>query len=116
MSDQTQLSIPMEQHAKGVILCPAGRVDGTNAGDLESAMRGQLEAGQTTLIFDFADLKYISSAGLRVLLVAARDTQSKGGKAIFCGLSKQIAEVFAVSGFDKILAVHDNRAEALGAI
>ena len=114
MSDQTQLSVPIEQHDKGIILCPAGRVDGSNAGKLENAIRAQLEAGHAVLVFDFTGLNYISSAGLRVLLVAARDTQSRGGKAIFCGLSKQIAEVFAISGFDKILAVHSSRDEALG--
>ena len=116
MSDQTELSISTERHDKGAILCPSGRVDGTNAGTLESAIREQLEAGQSVLVFDFADLNYISSAGLRVLLVAARDTQSRRGKAVFCGLSKQIAEVFSVSGFDKILAVHASRDEALNAI
>ena len=116
MSDQTQLSVATEQHDKGVILCPSGRVDGTNAGTLEGVIREQLEGGQSVLVFDFSGLNYISSAGLRVLLVAARDTQSRGGKSVFCGLSKQIAEVFAVSGFDKILAVHSSRDEALGAI
>ena len=116
MSDQTQLSVATEQHDKGVILCPSGRVDGTNAGALENAIREQLEAGQSILVFDFTDLNYISSAGLRVLLVAARDTQSRGGKSVFCGLSKQIAEVFSVSGFDKILAVHANRDEAVATL
>ena len=116
MSDQTRLSVATEQHDKGVVLCPAGRVDGTNAGSLEGVVREQLEGGQSVLVFDFSDLNYISSAGLRVLLVAARDTQSRGGKAVFCGLSKQIAEVFAVSGFDRILAVHASRDDALGAI
>ena len=116
MSDQTALSVPTEQHDKGVVLCPTGRVDGTNAASLQRLIQEQLDAGQSALVFDFTDLSYISSAGLRVLLVAARDAQAKGGKAAFCGLSKQIAEVFSVSGFDKILAVHAGRDEALEAI
>ncbi len=116
MSEQTQLSISTEGLDKGVILCPGGRVDGTNAGTLEGVIREQLEGGHSVLVFDFTNLNYISSAGLRVLLVAARDTQSRGGKSVFFGLSKQIAEVFSVSGFDKILAVHASRDEALGAI
>ena len=116
MSDQTRLSIAAEPHDKGVTLIPSGRVDGTNAGTLESAIRSQLDGGQCNLVFDFTNLNYISSAGLRVLLVAARDSQSRGGKAVFCGLSKQIAEVFSVSGFDKILAVHASRDEALESI
>lgn len=116
MSEQSQLSVLTEQQGDAVILCPSGRVDGSNVDALENAIHNQMTAGQATLVFDFSGLNYISSAGLRVLLVAARDAQFKGGKALFCGLSKQIAEVFAVSGFDKILAVHDGRDDALEAI
>jgi len=113
MSDQTRLSIAIEEHNKGVILKPGGRVDGTNARSLESTIKEQLAGGQSVILFDFTELSYISSAGLRVLLVAARDSQSKGGKAFFFGLSKQIAEVFAVSGFDRILTVCATLDEAL---
>ena len=83
-----QLSVPTEQHEKGVILCPSGRVDGANAGSLERVVRQQLEAGQSLLVFDFTNLNYISSAGLGVLPVAARDIKSKGGKAVFLRLVK----------------------------
>ena len=116
MINQTQLAVTTEPHEKGIVLCPAGRIDGSNAGVLEEAIREQLESGHSVLVFDFSELNYISSAGLRILLVAARDTQSQGGKSIFCGLSEQIAEVFSVSGFDKILAIHASRDEALGTI
>jgi len=116
MSDQTQLSISTEKHDKAVILCPSGRIDGTNAASLEKVIREQLDGGQSKLVFAFSDLQYISSAGLRVLLVAARDAQSRGGKSAFCDLSKPIAEVFSVSGFDRILAVHATRDEALDSI
>ena len=116
MKDQTQLSISTEKHDKGTVLCVIGRVDAANAGTLEGVVRDQLEAGQPVLAFDFTNLGYISSAGLRVLLVAARQCQSKGGKCVFFGLSKTIAEVFAISGFDKILNVRASRGEALGSI
>ena len=116
MKDQTQLSISTERHDKGIVLCVNGRVDGTNAGTLEGIVRDQLEAGQSALAFDFTNLSYMSSAGLRVLLVAARQCRSKGGKCVFFGLSKMIAEVFSISGFDKILTVRASRGEALGSI
>ena len=116
MSEQTQLSISTEKHDKGAILCVNGRVDGTNAGTLEGIVRDQLEAGQSALAFDFTNLGYMSSAGLRVLLVGARQCQSKGGKCVFFGLSKMIAEVFEISGFGRILTVRSSRDEALGSI
>ncbi len=113
MSGQTQLSIGVEKHDKRVILCVNGRVDGTNVSMLDDAVHDQLEAGQSALVFDCTNLSYISSAGLRVLLVAARECQSRGGKSVFCGLSKMVTEVFAISGFDKILTVLASRDEAL---
>ncbi|MCE2424937.1 MAG: STAS domain-containing protein [Pseudomonadales bacterium] len=116
MANHTPLSVPSEEHDKAVILCPAGRVDGTNVAILQGAVRERLDAGQTTVVFDLVDLNYISSAGLRVFLMAARDLQRHGGKALFCGLSEQIMQVFEITGFDKILSVHGTRDEALGAI
>ncbi len=113
MSVQTQLSIDVEKHDKGLVLCVNGRVDGTNASMLDEVVRDQLEAGQSSLVFDFTNLSYISSAGLRVLLVAARECQSRDGESVFCGLSKMVAEVFEISGFDKILTVLASRDEAL---
>ena len=116
MVNHSPLSVPSVEHDKAVILCPTGRVDGTNVTILQSAVRERIDADQTTLVFDMADLNYISSAGLRVLLIAARDLQSHGGKALFCGLSEQIAQVFEITGFDKILSVHGDREDALAVI
>ena len=116
MANPSTLSVPSVEHDKAVILCPTGRVDGTNVSILQAAVRERLDAGQTVLVFDLVDLNYISSAGLRVLLMAARDLQSHGGKGLFCGLSEQIRQVFEITGFDKILSVHGNREEALATL
>ncbi|MCY4357090.1 MAG: STAS domain-containing protein [Gammaproteobacteria bacterium] len=116
MSEQNQLSVATESHDKAMILRPEGRIDGSNASTLDSAIQEQFEGGNAVLVFDFSNLNYISSAGLRILLVAARDAQSKGGKSVFCGLSTQIAEIFSVSGFDKILTIHPGLPEALDAV
>ncbi len=116
MASETQLAIRTEQDEKAVILCLSGRVDGTNASILDEAVRDRIDAGQPALLFDFDELEYISSAGLRVLLLAARRMQASKGKTLFCGLSEQIAEVFRVSGFDHILPVFGTRSEALATI
>ncbi len=116
MANESALSVQTERSEKAVIICPVGRVDGSNVGVLESAVQEQFAAGQKTLIFDFEDLNYISSAGLRVLLVTARRAQAEGGKALFCGLAEHIAHVFEISGFTNILTICQNRSEALAAV
>ena len=116
MANQSSLTVPSTEQDDAVVLCPSGRVDGTNVTILQGAVRERLEANQTRLVFDMVDLNYISSAGLRVLLMAARDLQAQGGKAVFCNLSEQIRQVFEIMGFDKILAVHGSREDALAAL
>ncbi len=115
MANQSSLTVPGVEEDDAVVLCPAGRVDGTNVTILQTAVRERLEAGQTKVVFDLVELNYISSAGLRVLLMAARDLQGQGGKAVFCNLPEQIRQVFEITGFDKILSVHGDRAAALSA-
>ena len=116
MTNESALSVQTERSEKAVIVCPVGRVDGSTVGVLESAIREQLEAGEKTLVFDFEGLNYISSAGLRVLLVTARRAQSEGGKAVFCGLAEHIAHVFEISGFTNILTICQNRSDALAVL
>ena len=115
MSKNT-LSVRTGRHEKAVIVCPSGRVDGSNIEVLESVIQEQTEAGEKILVFDFEDLNYISSAGLRVLLVTARRLQAGGGKTLFCGLAEHIAHIFEISGFNNILAVYDSRGAALSSL
>lgn len=116
MANEQTLSIRTERSEKAAIVCPLGRVDGSNVEILESAIQEQLEAGEKKLVFDFEHLVYISSAGLRTLLVAARRLQAEGGAALFCGLAEHIAHIFEISGFNNILAVYDGRDEALSSL
>ncbi len=116
MTNENALSVQTERVEKAVLICPVGRVDGSNVGVLESAIQAQLDAGEKTLVFDFAGLNYISSAGLRVLLVTARRAQREGGKALFCELADHITHVFEISGFTNILTISRRRSEALAAL
>ncbi len=116
MEERSKLSVEVEHNDKAAILIVAGRVDGSSVGTLESAVQEQVDTGHKTLIFDFKDLSYMSSAGLRALLIAARLTQKEGGKALFCDLAEHIAEIFEISGFNEILEIRATRADALAAL
>ncbi len=80
-----------------------GRLDTTTAPQLEETLQASLE-GITELILDFADLKYISSAGLRIIL-GAQKIMSKQGSMKICHVSPDIMEVFAITGFSDILTI-----------
>ena len=115
MTEQSHLAIREERSDQAWVLCLQGRLDGTNSAVLEAAVAERLEADKAVLLFDLEELIYISSAGLRVLLVIARKAQARNGKALFCGLSKEISQVFEVSGFKDVLSVCRSRADALAA-
>ncbi len=116
MTSENTLSVQTERSDKAIIVCPVGRVDGSNVEILENAIQEQTEAGEQTLVFDLTDLNYISSAGLWVLLGTARRLQAEGGATRFCGLAEPIAHIFEISGFANILAMYDSRSEALSSL
>ena len=80
-----------------------GRLDTTTAPELEKDLRDGLKDVKE-LIFDFANLEYVSSAGLRVLLIAQR-SMGYGGKLIVRNANELIREVFEVTGFADIVTV-----------
>ena len=99
-----------------VIATADGRIDGSNAGEFQADLQGVIESSDTALILDFGSVSYISSAGLRVLLMTAKTLEGNGAKLALCSLSEPIREVFRISGFDNIIPIHDSQAEAAAAI
>ena len=80
-----------------------GRLDTTSSPKLEEMIKEVLP-GIELLIFDFKDLEYISSAGLRILL-SAQKTMNKQGKMIVNNVSEEVNEIFEVTGFSDILTM-----------
>ena len=116
VSDSQNLTMQAENKAGVLVAKTAGRIDGRNSGAFQEALQSLLEDGPTALVLDFEDLSYISSAGLRVILLLARRLGSKAGKVAVCSLTEPVNEVFQISGFDKIVPVHAAQADALSAI
>ena len=96
-----------------IISKPMGRLDGTNSRDFEEAIKTELEAGVCNVIIDMQDLVYISSAGLRAVLLIAKTLKSKNFELRLCSLSKQILEVFEITGFDMVISIFDDEVAAL---
>ena len=98
------------------VLALDGRLDGLTSPQLEQAVDARLAAGATRLVFDCALLSYVSSAGLRVFLSAAKKAEAAGGRVVFSSLQAAVAEIFRLSGFNNLFAAHPRLDEAVAAL
>ena len=94
------------------IVAIAGSLDSTTSPAAQKALEPVL-AGAKKVALDFSQLDYISSAGLRVLLGAAKQLKASGGTLGMFGLNQSVREVFDISGFSSILPVYPSEAEAI---
>ena len=82
-----------EKRQNGVIiLVPKGRLDSNTSDDFEKRLLGLVGAGETSVVIDFKDLDYISSAGLRVLLKTAKELKRTNGQFSLCSIKDYIRE------------------------
>lgn len=107
------MEIRIEERAQALVIRPVGRVDSVTASEFERVVVERLEAGAPAMIIDGSELVYISSAGLRVVLVAGKRLRASAGRLALCNLSKPIREVFEISGFASLFPVHDDLDAAL---
>ena len=92
------------------------RVDGANSEEFQNDLEAILEEDDRALVLDLEHLSYISSSGLRAVLLISRTLQRRNAKFALCSLSTWLREVFQISGFDRIIQVHASRAEAVAAV
>ena len=101
----------------GTLIAKAeGRIDGSNARDFESAVQSAVRDCEGPVIIDCENLSYISSAGLRAILLIAKALGKRNVKFALCSLSAPIAEIFQISGFDQIISTHPSLDKALVAV
>ena len=110
------MDLKSTREGSNLIVDVEGRVDGTNAMDFQTALEGAIQPSDQGVVMDMGELQYISSAGLRVILLIAKSLQKQNAKLLGCSLSESVREIFAISGFDKIVPVHDSRTDALKAL
>lgn len=98
------------------VVRPNGRIDSATAAEFESECAALIEEGPNKVVLDFSQVDYISSAGLRAVLIAAKKAKTLGGALTLCGLRDNVKEVMSVSGFDAMLGAHSGVEEAAAAL
>jgi anti-anti-sigma factor len=94
------------------VLRVSGKIDISTRSILESAIRSSITTGNPRIILDMRELTFISSVGLRLITMAARQaTIAQGGLAIF-GLRSDHNEVFEICGMDKLVTIVSDETEA----
>ncbi len=110
------MDIPIERNNGILVAAPAGRIDGFNAQDFHQTLSNAIGGDDTAVVVDMSALNYISSAGLRAVLMIAKALWQRKAKFMLCSLSGSIGEVFKMSGFDKIIEIHGSKEDALATL
>ncbi len=97
-----------QQEKNGVVCIKlTGRLDADSAPAAEATVKELMQQGKTRLLFDLSELDYISSAGLRVILLTVKGLQVPKGKVVLCALRPYVREIFDVSNFSSIIPITD---------
>ena len=110
------MELSPKRFADAVVLSPAGRVDQSNAEAFQAALAPHLQrcaAGQDRVILDLSGLEYISSAGLRVLMLAAKQCKAQKGTLLVTGLQPLVREIFEISKFTLVFTITPSLDDAL---
>jgi len=94
-----------------------GHIDGLNAEEFHAGLNQNVRSYDGgAVIFDLKTLTYISSAGLRAILIVAKTLHAEGIKFSICSLSEAVSSMVRTAGFDKVIDVYESPSEAVSAV
>ncbi len=109
------MNVQVDHHDKVLVAKVEGRVDSSNSQDFERQLQGAIGEDVKAVVVDLGQLAYISSAGLRVVLLVAKTLGQRNVSISLCALSDPVQSVFEISGFNRIIQIYDTQADALAA-
>lgn len=108
------MTVNIEKQDNAAIIFVVGRLDSVTCSDLEDKTMRTIAEGDTNLVLELSDVPFISSAGLRVILLATKKVQGTG-KLVLCGLKPQVHEIIEMAGFHNIIKIYNNLDDAKAA-
>jgi anti-anti-sigma factor len=110
------MDITESKTADIVTLSLSGRLDMASAKAFEDRILAHIDSGGRRIAIDLAGLDYISSAGLRVFILAGKRLDKAQGKLALCALTAPVQEIFDIAGFTPLFAIYDSPQAALQAL
>ena len=111
----TDVEIGEQREDEILVLRPVGRLNNDSSPDFQARLLAWVDSNDAVVI-DFAAVEYISSAGLRALMMASKRAKARGGRLAVAELAPLVKEVFTISRFDQVVQVFDSTADARAAM
>ena len=110
------MQITTTNEAGASVIRVEGSMDAISVAEFDAEWKKVIEEGSTRVVVEMGGLEYISSAGLRGILMLAKTTKMKGVALAFTGMRDMVSDMFKLSGFLTILSVHPDVPSALAAL
>jgi anti-anti-sigma factor len=115
-SEGPRMEIQKERVGDVYVVTVNGRLDGIYSSAFANQV-GELITGENPkILIDFTDIDFVTSAGLRALLLLVKKAQASGSVFALCGVNEQVREVLDISGFTAMFSIHPGRAEGIAAL
>ena len=108
------LEITTENFKRVDMITAVGRIDGSNAGELETAFTALTDDGRYQIVAELSGVEYMSSAGVRALVATMRECKKHRGDLRIANPSDRIQEVLSLAGLDSIFQIYEDAPSAVG--
>lgn len=98
-----------------LVIIASGRIDATNSADFSRAAMASLDPADRCAVLDLEGVVFLSSSGLRAVLLLAKEMKNRKGRLVVCSLARPLLDAFAISGFDQVLDIAADRPSAVRA-
>lgn len=113
--EEKQMEITSKLYRRVAVLSVSGRIDTATSPDFEERIQQLIDEGHKNLIMDFAEVDFLSSSGLRVLVTTRKTLREAGGDVVLASPSQRAADSFEIAGLDKLFDSYPDRESAIGA-
>jgi anti-anti-sigma factor len=110
------MEVQKERVGDAHVVTVSGRLDGIYSTNFANQVGELINGTGSKILIDFTEIDYVSSAGLRALLVLMKKATACGSIFALCGVNEQVREVLDISGFAAMFSIHPSRAEGVAAL
>jgi anti-anti-sigma factor len=110
------MNISEQREGNIIVLSPVGRVNNDTSPSFQTKLLACVGSTASAVLVDFSGVEYISSAGLRALMMASKQSKATNGRLAAAGLTPMVKEIFAISRFSLVVQVFETTAEAIAAL
>ena len=109
------IEIDEQRRSEGVVLRPRGNIDNETSAAFQTRLLATIAAAPNAVVIDLGGVDYISSAGLRVLMTAAKQTNAASGRLAVASLKPVVEEIFTIARFHHVVPVFETTDAAFAA-